>query len=67
MTDILKKLPYKKIALVTVAILFMGLVAVAFWKDSQTYTDCTGENGNRPGTRHCLLDTRLKIIDIRME
>ena len=52
MTDILKKLPYKKITLVTVAILFMGLVAVAFWKDSQTYTVAQGERNNGLGTAY---------------
>lgn len=52
MTDIQKKLPYKKFALVTVAILFMGLVAVEFWRDSQTYTVAQGERNNGLGTAY---------------
>jgi hypothetical protein len=52
MTDMLKKLPYKKIVLVTVAILFMSLVAVEFWKDSQTYTIAQGERNNGLGTAY---------------
>jgi len=52
MKDIHKKLPYKKIALLTVAILFMGLVAVEFWKDSQTYIVVEGERNNGLGTAY---------------
>ena len=52
MTDLLKKLPYKKITLVIVAILFIGLVAVAFWKDSQTYTVAKGEQINGLGATY---------------
>ena len=52
MTDALKKLPYKKIVLVIVAILFLGLVAVEFWKDSQTYTLAKGEQINGYGATY---------------
>ena len=52
MRDRLKKLPYKKIVLVTVAIFFIGLVAVEFWKDSQTYTLAKGEQSNGLGTTY---------------
>ena len=48
----LKKLPYKKIVLVTIAILFMSLVAVEFWKDSQTYTVAQGERNNGLGATY---------------
>jgi hypothetical protein len=52
MTDIHRKLPYKKFALMTVAILFLGLVAVEFWKDSQTYTVTQGERNNGFGNTY---------------
>ncbi len=52
MRDIQKKIPYRKIALATVLILFMGLVAMEFWKDSQTYTVAKGEQSNGLGTSY---------------
>jgi hypothetical protein len=52
MTDMLKKLPYKKFVLVIVAILFTSLVAVEFWKDSQTYAIAQGEQNNGLGTAY---------------
>ena len=48
----LKKLPYKKIVLVTIAILFMSQVTVEFWKDSQTYTVAQGERNNGLGATY---------------
>lgn len=52
MTDMLKKLPYKKIALVTVVILFVSMVAVGLWKDSQTYIVAQGERNNGLGATY---------------
>ncbi|MBN1451053.1 MAG: hypothetical protein JW963_08575 [Anaerolineales bacterium] len=52
MTDILKKLPAKKFAVVTAAILVMSLVAVGLWKDSQTYTVAKGEKINGLGATY---------------
>jgi hypothetical protein len=52
MTDTLKKLPYKYIVSVTVTIFFIGLVAVGFWKDSQTYTVAQGERNSSFGTTY---------------
>ena len=52
MADTQKKLPYKKLALLAVVILFFSLVAVEFWKDSQIYTVAQGEKNNSLGTAY---------------
>jgi hypothetical protein len=46
------KLPYKKLVLSSFAILFIALVAVVFWQDSQIYTVAQGERNNSLGTAY---------------
>lgn len=47
-----KNLPYKKIVLFTILVLFTGLVTLEFWKDRQTYTVLQGEQNNGLGATY---------------